>query len=124
MLLLAAVVMEMAGPTDSSILEMVLYFIKLLIVELPTKYSDPLLCTEAPSAAITASSLHGYDATIGTPVFGEFLPFLYSYFQVSPEMFDRVQVQALTGPLTDIQRLVSKPLLLCLGCVGRCPVGR
>ena len=66
---------------------------------------------------------------LGTPVFGEFLPFFSadplnlcqvgmgslvpSYFQVSPEMFDR----ALAGPLKDIQRLVLKPLLRCLGCV-------
>ena len=34
-------------------------------------------------------------------------------------MFDRVQVQALAGPLKDIQRLVPKPLLCCLGCVLR-----
>jgi hypothetical protein len=33
----------------------------------------------------------------------------YSYFQLSPEMFDGVQVQALAGLL--------KPLLHCLGCV-------
>ena len=44
---------------------------------------------------------------------------LQSYFQVSPEMFDRVQVCALAGPLKDIQRLVPKPLLHCLGCVLR-----
>ena len=34
-------------------------------------------------------------------------------------MFDQVQVQALTGPLKNIQRLVPKPLLCCLGCVLR-----
>ena len=72
---------------------------------------------------------------LGTPVFGEFLPFfsadplklcqvecgasLHSYFQVSPEMFDRVQVQALAGPLKDIQRFVPKPLLGFLDCVLR-----
>ena len=44
---------------------------------------------------------------------------LHSYFQVSPEMFDRVEVWALAGPLKDIQRLVSKPLLHCLCCVLR-----
>ena len=44
---------------------------------------------------------------------------LHSYFQVSPEMLDWVQVQALAGPLKDIQRLVPKPLLCCLGCVLR-----
>ena len=32
-------------------------------------------------------------------------------------MFDRVQVRALAGPLKDIQRIVPKPLLRCLGCV-------
>jgi hypothetical protein len=34
-------------------------------------------------------------------------------------MFDRVQVRDLSGPLKDIQRLVPKPLLHCLGCVLR-----
>ena len=34
-------------------------------------------------------------------------------------MFDQVQVRALAGPLKDIQRLVLKPLLRCLGCVLR-----
>ena len=42
---------------------------------------------------------------------------LHSYFQVSPELFD--QVWALAGQLKDIQRLVLKPLLHCLGCVFR-----
>ena len=41
---------------------------------------------------------------------------LHSYFQVSPEMFDRVQVRALAGPLNDIERFVPKPLMHCLGC--------
>jgi hypothetical protein len=40
---------------------------------------------------------------------------LHSYFQVSPEMLD----WALAGPLKDIQRLVPKLLLHCLGCVLR-----
>ena len=34
-------------------------------------------------------------------------------------MFDRVQVRALAGPLKDIQKLVPKLLLRCLGCVLR-----
>ena len=34
-------------------------------------------------------------------------------------MFDRVQERALAEPLNDIQRLVLKPLLHCLGCVLR-----
>ena len=37
-------------------------------------------------------------------------------------MLDRVQVRALAGPLKDIQRLVPKPLLRCLGCVLRAVV--
>ena len=44
---------------------------------------------------------------------------LHSYFQVSPEILDLVQVWALAGPLKDIQRLVPKSLLCCLGCVLR-----
>ena len=44
---------------------------------------------------------------------------LHSYFQVSPWVFDQVQVRALAGPHKDIQRLVPKPLLYCLGCVLR-----
>ena len=44
---------------------------------------------------------------------------LHSYFQVFPEMFDRVQVRTLAGPLKDIQRLVPNPLLRCLYCVLR-----
>ena len=44
---------------------------------------------------------------------------LHSYFQVSPEMFDRVQVRAVAGPHKDIQKLVAKRLLCCLGCVLR-----
>ena len=72
---------------------------------------------------------------LGTPVFGEFHPFfsadplkicqvgwgasMHNYFQVSPEMFDWVQVWALAGPLKDIQRLVPNPLLRCFGCVLR-----
>ena len=47
---------------------------------------------------------------------------LHSYFQVSPDMFDWVQVQALAGPLKDIQRLVPKPLLCGLDCVLRVKV--
>ena len=85
---------------------------------------------EAPSAAITALSLLRYDAA---PVFGEFLPFisadpvklcqvgwgalLHSYFQVSPEMFDWVQVQALAGPLKALHYLgcVLKVVVLLEG---------
>ena len=72
---------------------------------------------------------------LGTLVFGEFLPLfsedplklcqvgwgasLQSYFQVSPWMFDWVQVRAMAGPLKDIQRLVPKPRPCCHGCVLR-----
>ena len=68
-----------------------------------------------------------------SPVFGEFLLFcfadslklcqvgwgasLQSYYQVFPEMFNRVQVRALAGPLKDIQR--HSTLLRCFGCVLR-----
>ena len=38
---------------------------------------------------------------------------MHSYFQVSPEMLE----QALAGPHKDIQRLVPKPCLRCLGWV-------
>ena len=85
-------------------------------------------------AAITASSLLGYDATSLAHLYlGNFsrsslqIPLklcqvgwgasLHSYFQVSPEMFNLVQVQALAGPLKDIQR--PKPLLRCLAWVLR-----
>ena len=44
---------------------------------------------------------------------------MHSYFQVSPDMFDRDQSQALAGPLKDIQRLVPKQFLRCLGCLLR-----
>ena len=72
---------------------------------------------------------------LGKPVFEEFHPFfsadplklcqvgwgvsLHSYLQVSVEMFIRVQVWALAGPLKDIQKLVPKQLLTCFGCVLR-----
>uniref|UniRef100_A0A673ZKN5 Uncharacterized protein n=1 Tax=Salmo trutta TaxID=8032 RepID=A0A673ZKN5_SALTR len=90
---------------------------------------------EAPFAAITASGLIGYELQAWHTCIWEFLPFfsadpfklcqvgwgalLHSYFQVSPEMFDRVQVRALAGPPKDIPRLVPKPLLRCLDWVLR-----
>ena len=68
---------------------------------------------------------------LGKLVFWEFLPFLsadplklcqfgwgallHHYFQVSAEMFNRVW--ALAAPLKDVQKLILKPLLHCLGCV-------
>ena len=67
---------------------------------------------EAPLAAISASSLLGYDTTtLHTWIWG-FSPIrecrssqtgwglsVDSHFQISPEMFDWVQVRALAGPL-------------------------
>ncbi len=38
------------------------------------------------------------------------------HFQVSPEIFDWVQAQAMAGPLKDIHRVAFKPLLLCVSC--------
>jgi hypothetical protein len=89
---------------------------------------------KAPVAVIKAlRSSWVWCYKLSTPVFGECLPFfsadplelcqvgwgasLHSHFQVSPEILNRVQVRALAGPLKDIQRLVPKPLLRCLGCV-------
>ncbi len=71
-----------------------------------------------------------------TSAFGHYLPFFSSplhlsssvrldgadaHFQVSPEMFDWVQAQAVSGTLKDIHRVVYKSLLLCAW--GHCPVG-
>ena len=69
---------------------------------------------------------------LGTPIFGQFCPFLFaaplklhqvgweasvhSHFQISPEMFNRIQVWTLAGPHKDIHRVVLKPLLWYLGC--------
>ncbi len=39
--------------------------------------------------------------------------FLDAHFQVSPDIFDCIQAQAVVGPLKDIHRVVYKPLLLC-----------
>ena len=90
---------------------------------------------EAPLASITASSLLGYDATLLAHLYlGSFphssLQILSSSISlegsVTAQLFsglsrviDVVQVWALAGPLKDIQRLVPKPLLRCLGCVLR-----
>ena len=98
-------------------------------ISIQTLYS--VLFVEAPLAAIIALSLLGYDATSLAHLYLEgfshsSLQILsssvrlngeHSYFQVSPEMFDRDLVRALAGPLKDIQRLAPKPL-------PPCPVGR
>ena len=44
---------------------------------------------------------------------------VHSHFQISPGMFNWIQVWALAGPLKDIHRVVLKPLLWYLGCVLR-----
>ena len=45
-----------------------------------------------------------------------------SHFQVSPEMFDGVQVRALAGLLKDIQSCPEATSVLSLLCT-HCPVG-
>ena len=100
-------------------------------VRIHTIYS--VLCWSTFGCDYSRESSGVWQYKLGTHVFGEFLPFfsadplklcqvgwgvlLHSYFQVSPEMLDRVQ--ALDGPFKDIQRLVPKPLLCSLGCVLR-----
>ena len=83
---------------------------------------------EAPLAAITDLSLLGYDTSFAHLGLGIFLPLLCqvgwglsvdSHFQVSPKIFDWVQVRALAGPLKDIHRVFPKALLRCLGRVLR-----
>ena len=90
---------------------------------------------EVSFAVITALSLLGYEATslahlyLGSFSYSSLLILLSSVrldakqcciaiFR-SPEMFNRVQVQVLAGPLKDIHWLVPKPLLHRLGCVLR-----
>ena len=93
-----------------------------------TLYS--VLCRSTFGSDYSLESSWVWRYKFGTPVFGEFLAFfsadpvklcqvggeasLHSYFQVPPQMF---VVQALAGPLKDIQRPVQKPLLRCLDCV-------
>ncbi len=89
---------------------------------------------EAPLAPITASSIFGNDATSfdhhHLAIICHSSPHLFTsqalsgwmgadtHFQVSPEIFDWVQAQAVAGPLKDINRVVYKPLLLCLGSLS------
>ena len=104
-----------------------------IYISIQTLYSVLCWITFVSDYSLKSSWVWSYK--LGTPVFGEFLPFfsadplklcqvgwgasLHSYFQVSSDMLDRVQVRALAGPFEDIQRLVPKPLLRCLGCVLR-----
>ncbi len=96
------------------------------------KYSQPLAqyFVEAPLAPITDSNLLGYNATSFAhhhlAVICHSSPHLFTsqalsgwmgadeHFQVSLEISDWVQAQALAGPLKDIHRVVHKPLLLCV----------
>ena len=104
-----------------------------ILISIQTLYSVLFWNTFGSDYSLKSSWVWRYK--LGTPVFGEFLPFfstdplklcqvgwgalLHSYFQVALEIFDWVQVWALAGPLKTIQRLVPKPLLRCLGCVLR-----
>ena len=98
------------------------------------KYSDPLLSTfvEAPLAVITALSLLGYDATSLAQLYlGSFshssLQILSSSVRLDGERrctaifrsLQRCSIRFKSGPVKDIQKLVPKPLLRCLGCVLR-----
>ena len=68
---------------------------------------------------------------VGPTVFGEFHPISANPLKLCPvglerrctDIFRSLQrcliVRALAGPLKDIQRLVPKPLLRCLGCALR-----
>ena len=93
------------------------------------KYSDPLLQTLLKNLwqqlqprvflGMTTSIAHLYLTHSSLQILSSSVRLdgeLHSYFQVSPEMFDQVHVRALAGPLKDIQRLVPKLLLRCLGC--------
>ena len=104
-----------------------------IYTSIQTLYS--VLCWSTFGSDYSLESFGVWRFKLGTSVFGEFLPLfsadslrlcqvgwrasVQSYFQVSPEMFIRVQVRALSGSLKDIQRLVPKTLLRCLGCVLR-----
>ena len=103
----------------------------IIFTSIQTLYS--VLCWSTFGSDYSLESSWVWCHKLGTPVFGEYLPFisadplklchvgwgalLHSYFQVSLEMLDRVQVQALAGPLRTFRD--PKPLLHCLGCVLR-----
>ena len=71
---------------------------------------------------------------LGTTIFGQFCPFLFaaplklhqvgweasvhSHFQISPEMFNRIQVWALAGPLKDIELSWSHSFDILAVCLG------
>ena len=123
-------------PHNDKVKTVILTFLKKLKYNI-YKYSDPLFSTllknrwqRLQHQVFLGMTLHACHTCIWgvSPILlcrssqalsGWMGVFLHSYFHVSPEMCDRVQVWALAGPLNDIQRLVPKPLLRCLGCVLR-----
>uniref|UniRef100_A0A8C8FAD6 ADP-ribosylation factor-like protein 3 n=1 Tax=Oncorhynchus tshawytscha TaxID=74940 RepID=A0A8C8FAD6_ONCTS len=87
------------------------------------KYSDPLLSTllhlwqRLQPRVFLGMMLQAWHTCIcrsSQALLGWVGTSLHSYFQVSPEMFDWIQVWALAGPLKDIQRLIPKPFLVVL----------
>ena len=106
------------------------------IISIPTLYSVLCWSTFGGDYSLDFSWVWRYK--IGTIVFGEFIPFfsadpcklcqvgwgalLHSYFQVSPEMLDWVQVRALAGPsrtFRDLSRSHSCVILaVCLGLLS------
>ena len=105
-------------------------------IYIQTLYSELCWSTLGSDYSLKYSWVWRYK--LGTPVFGEFLPFnsadplklcqviwgasLQSYFEVSPETFDRVQVWALPEPLKDFWRLPWSHscvvLAVCLGLLS------
>jgi len=95
-----------------------------------------ILCWSTFDTNYSLKSFGVWCYKLGTPIFGQFLPFffagplqlylvgwvpsVYSRFQISPEMFNRVQVWALAGPLKDIHSFVI--LAVCLGSLS-CWIG-
>ena len=93
-----------------------------IYISIQTLYSVLCWITFGSDYSLKSSLVWCYK--LGTPLFGEFLPFfsayplklcqvgwgasLHNYFQVSPEMFNGVKVRAPAGPL-----------LRCLSCVFR-----
>ena len=79
-------------------------------------------------AAITASSLHGYNTTSLAHLIWKVSPFLLCRSSqalsgwmgcVAAQLFSSLSGDVRLGSGLDIQRLVPKPLLLYLGCVLR-----
>jgi len=86
-----------------------------------------MLCWSTFGSNYSLKSFWVWRYKLGTPIYGQFLPFFFaeplrlhqvgwgasvhSHFQISPEMFNWVQVWALAGPLKDIHRVVPKPLV-------------